>query len=245
MQNEISRNVISLGCFCSVALELEKNGLRDASYPFDWLITRDFSKVLHLIETNFDNFLNEDNLIQSISSRNYYYDEIQKIWFYHDFSSNSDLHSQMDDVKEKFNRRINRFYSAIKQPTTFIRYVKNQKDADYINQYSKKIENIIKRFCPHNQIIYFYNDDLVLNVEDSYSVKVDRNDSVSRHPFRQHMDLLENLIENYDDKKREENIKRYNKLTLKRGINKIKIKLNKLLCRLGVVKEYSHSKVIK
>lgn len=33
------KHVISLGFFCSVALELERKGLRDASYPFDWLIS--------------------------------------------------------------------------------------------------------------------------------------------------------------------------------------------------------------
>lgn len=32
-------SVISLGYFCSVAIELEKMGIRNFSTPFDWLIT--------------------------------------------------------------------------------------------------------------------------------------------------------------------------------------------------------------
>lgn len=33
------KHIISLGHFCGVAQELERLGLRDASYPFEWLIT--------------------------------------------------------------------------------------------------------------------------------------------------------------------------------------------------------------
>ena len=46
---------ISLGYFCSVALELERVGLRSASSPFDWLVS-DFSGVIDLIENHFDSF---------------------------------------------------------------------------------------------------------------------------------------------------------------------------------------------
>ena len=31
--------MVSLGGFCSVAEEIEKLGLRSASYPFDWILT--------------------------------------------------------------------------------------------------------------------------------------------------------------------------------------------------------------
>lgn len=53
------KHVISLGFFCSVALELERKGVRDASYPFDWLIS-DFQGVIKVIENRFYDFLNID-----------------------------------------------------------------------------------------------------------------------------------------------------------------------------------------
>lgn len=58
------KHVISLGFFCSVALELERKGLRDASYPFDWLIS-DFQGVIKVIENRFYDFLNIDFFSQN------------------------------------------------------------------------------------------------------------------------------------------------------------------------------------
>lgn len=48
-------NIISLGHFCAPAMQLEKYGFRRASYPFDWLIIRDFKLVLQLLDKGFDN----------------------------------------------------------------------------------------------------------------------------------------------------------------------------------------------
>lgn len=48
---------ISLGYFCSIAMELERLGLRSESSPFDWLIS-DFEGVIHAIENHFEDFLN-------------------------------------------------------------------------------------------------------------------------------------------------------------------------------------------
>ena len=63
------KHIISLGHFCGVAQELERLGLRDASYPFDWLITK--REPLHrLINNHFDGFLEYDNLYQSQAEKN-------------------------------------------------------------------------------------------------------------------------------------------------------------------------------
>ncbi len=40
-------HVISLGFFCSPALELKKLGFRDASYPFDWVISEWGGRTLY------------------------------------------------------------------------------------------------------------------------------------------------------------------------------------------------------
>ena len=37
--------VISLGWFCGPALEMKRIGLRDGSYPFDWMLTHDFQRL--------------------------------------------------------------------------------------------------------------------------------------------------------------------------------------------------------
>lgn len=61
---KIFSNFISLGYFCSVALELERLGYRNFSNPFDWLIS-DFKGVLELIENDFENFLSMQYLFQN------------------------------------------------------------------------------------------------------------------------------------------------------------------------------------
>ena len=39
MKNKEYKHFISLGYFCSVAMELERFGLRSESGPFDWVIS--------------------------------------------------------------------------------------------------------------------------------------------------------------------------------------------------------------
>ena len=55
---------ISLGYFCSVAMELERTGLRASSSPFDWLIS-DFTGVTDVINNHFKDFLDYDLLFQN------------------------------------------------------------------------------------------------------------------------------------------------------------------------------------
>ena len=56
------RHFISLGSFCSVALDLEALGLREASMPFDWNIDLRFEGVIDCIEKGFAHFLDEEEL---------------------------------------------------------------------------------------------------------------------------------------------------------------------------------------
>lgn len=53
---------VSLGYSCPTASSMSKYGLRSFSGLFDWLISADFSWVLHFIETDFTDFLQKDRL---------------------------------------------------------------------------------------------------------------------------------------------------------------------------------------
>lgn len=117
---------ISLGYFCGVARDLEKMGLRSVSLPFDWCIS-DYQGVIKAIEDKFELFLERDYLVQDKVSRNHYLNTIYNIWFYHDFSEYKSLDEQMDQVREKYSRRIKRFLKDIQSPTLFIRYISNEK----------------------------------------------------------------------------------------------------------------------
>ena len=120
------KHYISLGYFCSVALELERFGLRDASYPFDWIIS-DIKSVFECIENNFESILDINLLSQSQNEHKNYKNIKYGFYFFHDFDKYIPLSSQLDVVKKKYNRRIERFYNAIKEPTLFIRYISDEK----------------------------------------------------------------------------------------------------------------------
>lgn len=146
-------HVISLGYFCSVAMELERKGLRTASYPFDWVLSDNFEKVIKMIETNFEGFLDYDNLYQEEILDHYYNSNVQ-IHCYHDFNSVDSLEKQIVDVSEKYKRRIERFYKSISEPTLFVRYCRDKTEEKFIRENEKKIGKILKSYNPHNSLLY-------------------------------------------------------------------------------------------
>ncbi|MBY0110247.1 MAG: papain-like cysteine peptidase [Candidatus Babeliaceae bacterium] len=138
--------VISLGENCAPAAALRTlfnryYGLRDKAFPFDWIVTS-FEGLYKCIQEDFENFLNEKYLIkhpihpQTGGVINIYYD----FQFNHDFPTTHNINPPEEDpsfagevrddfkqliqpVKEKYFRRIQRFYEACKgqTPVVFIR----------------------------------------------------------------------------------------------------------------------------
>lgn len=163
------KHVISLGFFCSVSSEMEKIGLRGASYPFDWVIS-DFKSVIECIENDFDDFLNYNNIVQYENERSYYYDKKYKIHFYHDFSKYIDLNTQLDNVKSKYDRRIERFKNDIKESTLFLRYIESNIELDYIEKNYEYIIRLLKKFNSENELILIANNDISSSFLKIYKV---------------------------------------------------------------------------
>lgn len=182
-------HIISLGFFCSPAMELERKGLRDSSYPFDWLIS-DFEGVLACLNNNFSDFLHFNNLYQSKKNKAHYLDINYKFEFFHEFNEFESLESQLPDVKKKYQRRILRFFECIKEDTLFIRYIKDQTEADYINQNFSNILNTIKKSNQNNEILFIGNNGIELNSDILFFiVEKDPNDSVARQFLEKNNEL--------------------------------------------------------
>lgn len=232
-------NFVSLGYFCSVALELDRIGLRQESFPFDWLITESFESVMNLIKNNFNCFLLKENLYQESNiSPNYYYDNTCKIHFYHDFNSVDTLDNQYDKIKEKYDKRIERFYNRIKSPTIFIRYCCNKDEIDYIQENRTNIELFLKSFNSENKIIYI-SDIKNTGLDWVYYVKKGKHGGVARK-FLKKLPQLDVFLRNSSLLTKEQiirNKKRYKRNILKRYIRKVKRKLNKFFQN----KPYIHS----
>lgn len=184
------KHIISLGYFCSVALELERFGLRDCSYPFDW-VTIGAKNAFMLINNGFKDFLMYDNLFQNKTDRHIYKDIAYDICFYHDFNKYDFLSKQLSVVKEKYNRRINKFYQKIKEPTLFVRYISDEekdikgkaKELCWLENNIDYILTTIKKFNKNNNIIFIGNIGLKSDKFKIYNVNPDVNDRVARRPF--------------------------------------------------------------
>ena len=238
-------HVISLGFFCSTALELEKIGLRDSSYPFDWLIT-DFKGVLECIESDFDGFLQYENLSQYRRIPEHYFDKKYQFHFYHDFSAYKSLDEQITFVQEKYHRRIQKFVRNITQPTLFIRYVSNQKELNFIEKDYKQIIDILKSKNENNELLLIANDQIKSKTLKIFNVEKDEGDVVARTFLEKNADLKELLLSDdiYDKNKRALNLDIYNKKQENKSnsnYQRITSKIRKLLKRTYVHSAiYSH-----
>lgn len=229
-------HVISLGYFCSTSLELERVGLRDYSYPFDWLIT-DLKGILDCVENKFDGFLTQENLLQYEDTPHYYYNQKYKVHFYHDFSAYEPLDKQLTSVQEKYYRRISRFYENIMNPTLFIRYISGKEELEYIENNIEQILSVLKKFNRQSELLLISNDDISSSSLKIFQVTKDENDTVARKFLDKNHRLKEYLESNiYDEIKRAENLSRYNNKKEIGKINRVYLKLTSHL-----KKPYKHN----
>ena len=234
---------ISLGYFCSVAMDLEKMGLRSESSPFDWLIS-DFEGVIRAMENGFADFLNYDDLSQNKAYRTIYKNTRYTIDFYHDFDSLIPLADQLPQVESKYRRRIDRFYESIKEPTLFIRYISDEELVDgksrellWIEDNFDRIMGLIRSFNPENDILFMANTGVTSEKFHIYTVEKDKGDAVARSPLFKCSEV-HGLLSTADFPDRAKNLERYRKHhnPLHRYTTKIKALFKKYF-----LKEYVHT----
>lgn len=110
--------IVSLGSGCDTALKLRDYGLRNAAFPFDWLITGSHEKFILVLRNDFQFFADPNFFIPVDEAtdhpnnlRNTYYD----ISFWHegstlyDWSDLEKYQEQLERVQAKYERRIERF----------------------------------------------------------------------------------------------------------------------------------------
>ncbi len=226
------KHIISLGFFCSVSSELERLGLRDSSYPFDWLISS-FDGVLELIDNGFKEFLCMDFMQQYSNNPSFYINKKYNIHFYHDFDKFKKCEEQIEDINNKYRRRINRFYKSIQEPTLFIRYIKDQKESDYIELKYNDILSRLRRYNVNNDIIFVSNDTIVISNLEIFKVTADNNDTVAKVFLEKNSDLKEYLCSGiYNNQKRETNYKVYKRKKVKESLYKYPKKVTNGLKRI-------------
>lgn len=159
---------ISLGPTCSVAYQLQKLEKKKESLPFDWIRCPNIKDVIYLITNNFQGFLDnisfvrDDTKFPIIRDSEIFDDVLDKetkvyrneklnLGFFHDFKDGVTL----EDVKEKYDRRIKRFYETVKNECIFIRddmYFNQESVDDYNNLYQ-----ILVEFNDQNKLVLIIN----------------------------------------------------------------------------------------
>ena len=240
-------HVISLGYFCTIAMEMQRYGLRDSSMPFDWLFDVDWTSIEELWDNHFMQFLDRDLLYQEKGSSDHYWNVRYNIGFFHDFDGFQSLDAQLGKVQEKYNRRIERFYKDIQEPTLFVRYIKNREELEYIEQNYDIVLSKLKSCNQENAILFISNDDLQSECLPLYTAEKDENDFCARKPTDKNAELRTIFYKlNYDQSRRMINLKKYQaERKRRRGIWFRVQKRFKRYYKHYFVKYYIHDKIVK
>jgi hypothetical protein len=139
---------ISLGGDCSVAYWLGKLGLRQYAFPFDW-VKSDIFNIIKVIETKFHFFFNSVKIVEIENLKFPVIDEDWEENIMNTYKIETDCfvfqHDKIEDFKEKYERRIKRFYEILEDDTIkkiFIRVSKKDETKEII-----ELNSVIKKIC--------------------------------------------------------------------------------------------------
>lgn len=232
------KNIVSLGCFCSPAMEFRRIDRRKFSLPFDWLVTMDFSAVLDLIDNSFNGLLEHEDLYQIKDIPSRYRNIRYSIDFYHDFLPTKSFDKQIGAVKEKYDRRIKRFYEIITEPTLFCRYIISRDELIYISEHHGEITERFKKYNEENEIIFIVNEDIFSSFDGEipllWTVEKDEGDMFARRFLDKNTDLKQFIIDNV-----EKSTSQPKKTNIFKNLKKAYIKL---MLKLNLI--YFHNKQI-
>ncbi len=207
LDRQVFKHYVSLGGSCHVAASMAKLGIRNFSGPFDWYISP-LRGVLQCLDMDFDGFLSLENLKVSDNQRTFI-DTKYEFNFPHEIKRS--LEADYDEIYEKYQKRISRFRTIIKEPTCFIRSTQEH-EIPYIKENRKWIDSIIKRSNSENEIIY-----IVQNVSESHQLSYPFfaaeyqyvwyfNRRSLRTLFDSNAELRNFLVEHYSDEERKKNL---------------------------------------
>lgn len=130
--------IIPLGLNCAAASQCRFRNLRLASFPFDWALAPDdhpdpISLPLYALETRFANWFVYENLKKVEDQRFEGSVAVQDLAsgyiFLHDFHHSPLVVRDVERVREKYIRRIDRMYQMIEKASSilFVIYVQDNK----------------------------------------------------------------------------------------------------------------------
>jgi len=158
--------IVPVGAACSCTDTLRKKDLQVFSYPFDWLYGSDFLNRIKILVSDFENWLNIEDL-KFAGTREYplpcdiYLNTRTNIVFNHDFPLNNPLSLSFPKVKEKYSRRINRLLYQISNSKNVLFVYLERPDIrkDILTEELKESYELLKNRFPNVDIniLYLFN----------------------------------------------------------------------------------------
>ncbi len=187
--------MISLGHFCSTALELQRYGLRDGSYPLDWNISP-IEPTVALVESGFQGFLQLELLQRDPERADVVNDTGSGIAVYNSFSAELPIDAQYETVRARYARRITRYRRAVAQPTLFVRYMVDGEEFSYLDEHMPAVLAALRKTHPANDLLLIGNADLPATCGGLpvYTVEVDDGDVVARRFAGKNRELNRKLL---------------------------------------------------
>ena len=151
------QHVFPVGVGCNMAAGLSRIGLREYSGPFDWIMAG-MDDVITLLDTDFADFLNPEYLKSTpvpFNAGKCINTKFEMIQFVHDFAPEEDappLSEQLGAVQAKYQRRIDYYMQALKEPTLVCRLEYGGKE-DYWRKNYHRVSEFFKKFNPENELI--------------------------------------------------------------------------------------------
>lgn len=113
--------IYSIGYACASTAYLKMHFLRSFSGPFDWTTNTDFASHLDIILNDFKDFMNKEDFVSHTNWQgeqdrcDVYINKKTNMVFPHDFLLDVPFDEIFPLVKEKYERRIARFYKKIQE----------------------------------------------------------------------------------------------------------------------------------
>lgn len=176
--------IIPLGSFCSVASELEEAFLREHSLPLDWVIS-DLKAINTLIPSRFTPLFDPDKLHKDAQHPHIVKHSDFVFDFYHDFPAEKSIEEVLPRVKQKYMRRVDRFYSILssRKNLLFVRYIFSTDTASEIDC----LIDELKGMNPNIRFLFFKHPDIELGeirnsryILKTILVEPDKDDYFSR-----------------------------------------------------------------
>jgi hypothetical protein len=151
------RHVVSLGGTCKLAGMLRSYGLRDGSYPFDWNVGSP-DAVLRLIDTGFEDFLRPGSLVLDDGV---VCDTGSGVCMPNDFDVSRPLDDQVEAVRARYARRVERFREATSEPTLFLRRAWGDDELQWLLAHQEEALAILRRSHPGNGLVIVTGSEIV------------------------------------------------------------------------------------